>query len=89
MRYFVYDCYATSNQGRILHFNVVCAKEDQSLALVYSHAWLKEIKIETPNLKPENCHLCHRLDEIPQQMALDISAKGFAIYPLEGCPTGD
>lgn len=86
MRYFVYDCYATSKQGRILHFNVVCTQEDQSLALVYSHAWLKEIEIEDASLKAKNCNLCHRLDEIPHPMALDVSAKGFAIYPLEGCP---
>lgn len=83
---YAYDTYATTEKGRILHFNVVIPARDQNQALVYARTWLKEIGEGNALVKAESCCYCHSEPTAPVEMAREIETKGFAIFKLEGCP---
>ncbi|RXJ71742.1 hypothetical protein CS022_20060 [Veronia nyctiphanis] len=81
----VYDTYATSKEGKILHFDVLMPVKDDDLAVKYAKNWLSEIGLEGATVKSGNCAFCHTRNSVPQYDE-EISSKGYAIYKLEGCP---
>lgn len=82
----VFDTYAKSAKGRIMHFDVVMTENDAAKALEYAQAWLKSIGEETATVNPASCCYCHSEPTAPAEMQAEIEARGFAIYKLEGCP---
>ena len=42
----VYDTYAKTMQGKILHFDIVIDQLDQQKALTYAKEWLKNLGLE-------------------------------------------
>jgi hypothetical protein len=81
----VYDTYAKSSSGRIMHFDVVLDEQDQNKALSYAKAWLTSIGHPEATVTQENCSFCHST-EAPTAMRKQIDELGYAIYKLEGCP---
>ena len=81
----VYDTYAKTAKGSIMHFDVVLDQQDQSLALGYAKTWLESIGQADATVTQENCCFCHSL-ESPAELRKQIDAQGYAIYKLEGCP---
>jgi hypothetical protein len=81
----VFDTYAKTNQGKIIHFDVVINEQDQQKALDYAKQWLKSIGEENATVTSENCYFCHSV-ETPAELKQQISEHGYAIYKLEGCP---
>ena len=81
----VYDTYAKTSKGRIMHFDVVLDEQDQNKALQYAKDWLASIGHPDAVVTLESCAFCHSA-EAPPQLREDIERQGYAIYKLEGCP---
>lgn len=81
----VYDTYAKTAKGRIMHFDIVLDEQDPVKALEYAKEWLASIGHPDAVVKQENCAFCHST-EAPPAMRQDIDRQGYAVYKLEGCP---
>ncbi|SJM92667.1 conserved hypothetical protein [Crenothrix polyspora] len=81
----VFDTYAKTAQGRIMHFDVVLDEKDSTEALNYAKAWLETLGIQDAVVTQENCLFCHSA-EAPAELRKQIDSQGYAIYKLEGCP---
>ncbi|WP_394752966.1 DUF2024 family protein [Crenothrix sp.] len=81
----VFDTYAKTAQGRIMHFDVVLDDKDPVKALACAKAWLDTIGIQDAVVTQENCVFCHST-EAPPALRKQIDSQGYAIYKLEGCP---
>ena len=82
---YVYDTYAKTSKGRIMHFDVVLDEKDPDKALRYARQWLNSIGQEEATVGQENCCFCHST-EAPAELREQIDEQGYAIYKLEGCP---
>lgn len=83
---YVFDTFARSTSGRILHFDVVLPTQDQGLALASARDWLGSIGEPDAEVRAESCAYCHSEPTAPPEMLEAIQARGYAIYKLEGCP---
>lgn len=81
----IYDTYAKTPKGRIMHFDVVLDSQDQNLAIQYAEQWLKSIGENEATINQSNCIFCHSA-EAPPQLRQQINDQGYAIVKLEGCP---
>jgi hypothetical protein len=81
----VFDTYAKTAKGRIMHFDVVLDEKDQEKALNYAKEWLQSIGHGDATVTQENCCFCHSA-EAPADLRQQIDTQGYAIYKLEGCP---
>lgn len=81
----VYDTYAKTAKGRIMHFDVVLDDKDAEKALEYAKLWLKSIGEDQATVTQENCVFCHST-EVSADFRKQIDVQGYAIYKLEGCP---
>jgi heterodisulfide reductase subunit B len=81
----VFDTYAKTSQGKIIHFDVVIHEQDQQKALNFAKEWLKSIGEEDATVTAENCYFCHSV-EASTELSQQIKEQGYAIYKLEGCP---
>jgi hypothetical protein len=81
----VFDTYAKTAQGRIMHFDVVLDEKDVDKALGYAKAWLESIGVQDAVVTQENCMYCHST-EAPAEIRKQIDNQGYGIYKLEGCP---
>lgn len=82
----VFDTYARTQKGRILHFDVVIAEKDPALALTHAQDWLTQIGEEGATVSQENCVYCHSETTPPDFIAEQIARRGYGIMKLEGCP---
>ena len=81
----VFDTYAKTAQGRIMHFDVVLDEKDSAKALGYAKTWLESIGVQDAVVTQENCVFCHSA-ETPPDLRKQIDNQGYGIYKLEGCP---
>jgi hypothetical protein len=81
----VYDTYAKTAQGKIMHFDVVLDEQDAEKALVYAKKWLSEIGEADAQVDSRTCMFCHSA-EAPADLRAEIDKQGYAIYKMEGCP---
>ncbi len=81
----VFDTYAKTSNGRIMHFDVVLDEQDQQKALNCAKKWLRTIGQEDATVSSENCYFCHSI-EVTGELRQQINDQGYAIYKLEGCP---
>lgn len=81
----VFDTYAKTSQGRIMHFDVVMVEKDASKALEYARQWLGGIGHPDAVVTQENCIYCHSA-EAPKALQDEIAKQGYAIIKMEGCP---
>lgn len=82
----VYDTYAKTAKGRIMHFDVVLDRKNQEQALQYARQWLVDIGEADATVNQNQCIFCHSA-EAPPELRQQIDARGYAIFKLEGCPT--
>jgi hypothetical protein len=85
-RIHVFDTYAKTAAGRIMHFDVVLPENDQPKAVESARLWLKSIGEENAVVNPQSCCFCHSEPTAPLEMLDEIQARGYAIFKLEGCP---
>ncbi len=81
----VYDTFAKSSKGRIMHFDVVLAQKDPDMAFSSAKKWLTNIGEPDAIINQESCVFCHTA-ETPEDLQQQINSQGYAIYPMEGCP---
>lgn len=82
----VFDTYARSASGKIMHFDVVLPENNPDKALACAREWLKSIGEENAVVNAENCAYCHSEPQASAEMQKDIENQGYAIFKLEGCP---
>jgi hypothetical protein len=85
-RIYVFDTFAKSATGRILHFDVVLPENDSAKALESARHWLQSIGETNAMVNAENCAYCHSEPTAPTEMLDEIRSRGYAIFKLEGCP---
>ena len=86
MKIDVYDSFASSNQGRLMHFDVfVESGTPAEQALAYGQQWLLSIGESAAGLKQSHCNFCHSEAAIPE-VAQHIQNHGYFILQMEGCP---
>jgi len=81
----VFDTYAKTAQGSIMHFDVVLDEKNAVKALGYAQTWLESIGVHDAVVTQENCVFCHSA-ETPTELLKQIDSQGYAIHKLEGCP---
>lgn len=81
----VYDTYAKTAKGKIMHFDVVLDEKNQDKAMTYAKEWLALIGEPDAIVNQTNCMFCHSTEAPPELRKL-IDKQGYAIYKLEGCP---
>jgi hypothetical protein len=86
MKIAVYDTYAQSKNGHVIHFDVF-VKEGTSndLAFEFAQKFLKEIGEEENALKQSQCNFCHTEQANPT-IQQQLQENGYAILQMEGCP---
>lgn len=87
MKIDVYDSYARTNDGKIMHFDVfVESSTPAETALAYGREWLQSVDQNTEDLEASRCNFCHSriADPIVQDT---IKKEGYYILQMEGCPS--
>lgn len=64
---------------------MILDEQDQQKALEYAQKWLQSIGETNAIITSGNCYFCHSI-KAPEEMRAEITAQGYAIYKLEGCP---
>jgi len=81
----VYDTYARSKDGAIVHFDVFLPENNDAKALAFARAWLTSIGEDGSKLTQERCRFCHTESAIAE-VSLMIETHGYFILQMEGCP---
>lgn len=86
MKIDVYDTYASSKTGNIIHFDVLLPSgASKELALQYARAFLGSIGEAADTLKSNRCNFCHSESADPY-VEKEIAKAGHFILQMEGCP---
>ncbi len=87
MKIDVYDSYAQTRQGHVMHFDVfVETNTSAEQALQYGKNWLESIGENAAGLNQSHCNFCHSEVANPE-VQLSIKNDGYFILQMEGCPT--
>lgn len=81
----VFDTYARTGKGRIMHFDVIIDEKDPGRALQCAKTWLGNIGEADAEVSAKSCCFCHSA-EAPAHLRQEIDTQGYAIFKLEGCP---
>ncbi len=82
----VYDTYARSSDGQIIHFDVLVPRgTDGDTAFAFAKKWLEDIGENSKDLDQSRCRFCHA-EKARSEVEKDIQAQGYYILQLEGCP---
>ena len=86
MKIDVYDSYANTVDGRLVHFDVfVKSGTDPDSALRHGKEWLTSIGESPAGLKQSSCNFCHTEVANPKVQSA-VEMEGFFILQMEGCP---
>ncbi len=86
MKIDVYDTYANSKKGHVIHFDVLLPSGDgKEKAVKFAQEFLQEIGEGAESLKQERCNLCHSEFADPN-LEKHIKKHGYFILQMEGCP---
>jgi Domain of unknown function (DUF2024) len=81
----VFDTYAKSPSGKIMHFDVILPEQDQQRAIETAQKWLESVGEPDAQVNQENCYFCHSTTADPDTRD-EVKQRGFGIFKLEGCP---
>ena len=86
MKIDVYDSYANTTDGRLMHFDVfVETGTSADAALRFGRDWLTQIGESAEGLQQSRCNFCHSEMANPNvQQAIEDN--GYYILQMEGCP---
>ncbi len=83
----VYDTYVTKKDKRVMHFDVIVqADTPQEKAIEYGKKYLDSVGKSGQRMTQEECQFCH-IQEAPERIEKEITAKGYYIQQMEGCPS--
>lgn len=82
----VYDTYARSSKGGVIHFDVLVEKGTPSAkAFKYAKDWLTSIGEDPSGLEQSRCNFCHTENAHPV-VEKGVTQHGHFILQMEGCP---
>lgn len=85
----VYDTYAQSENGQLIHFDVFVKQgTSKELASEYAQNFLKTIGSTDQSLTLTRCNYCH-VEQASPKVQQAINDNNHYILQLEGCPTPD
>lgn len=81
----VFDTYATTHNGAVLHFDVLVPLGSEPRAEEFARQWLAQIGLAHDAAELQTCRYCH--NEIPQPGVLShLLEHEYYILQMEGCP---
>lgn len=87
MKIDVYDSYANSRDGRLMHFDVfVKSGTSAEVAWRRGRDWLESIGENPVGLEQSRCNFCHTEVANPEVQRA-VEHEGFFILQMEGCPS--
>ena len=84
MGFHVFDTYVKSEDGHIMHFDVITDKNDVEKAIAFAKEWLKSIE-EEAIVTTKECRFCHT-QSVSEEIEIEIMTNGYFIAKMEGCP---
>ncbi len=82
----VYDTYARSSTGGVIHFDVLVPKGTAAdKAFAWGREWLASIGEKAESLEQRHCRFCHS-EKARSNVEKDIREQGYHILQMEGCP---
>lgn len=82
----VYDSYAKTTDGRLMHFDVfVQSGTNPDVALRRGKEWLTSLGENPAGLEQSRCRFCHTEVANPEVQRA-VEHEGFFIFQMEGCP---
>ena len=82
----VYDSYAQSKNGNVMHFDVFVERgASKEKAFEYGRFWLTKIGEDAEGLEQSRCNYCHYEQANPDVQEA-IQKNGYYILQMEGCP---
>lgn len=87
MKIDIFDTYVTHQDGKTMHFDVLLPQSSSSSekAVQYAMKWLKQIGIQSDDIKLNKCSYCHSESSHPE-IESSLTTQGYAIFQMEGCP---
>ncbi len=86
MKVDIYDTYARSAEGLIIHFDVLVESgTPHDKAYQFAKEWLTEIGENPEKLDQSRCNYCHSGEANPE-IKESIGKKEYYILQMEGCP---
>lgn len=83
MKVQIWDSYALSNDGRVLHFDIVVPESTTSAenVLQFGRDYLKHIGFSGSDFNTSRCQFCH-VEEPSEEMIINIKNKSYDIIDL-------
>ena len=86
MKIDVFDTYAHTSAGEIIHFDVLMPHGAiQEAAITHANTFLASIGVMQANVKSLRCNFCHS-EPANDKIEQSIAANGCFILQMEGCP---
>ena len=79
----VFDAFARTSRGRIMHFDVILAELNHIQAIEFAKSWLKSVVGQTEWIGLEKCLFCHST-AANRDIRLEVKRHGYAIKKLSG-----
>jgi hypothetical protein len=87
MKVDVYDTYATSAKGAMIHFDVLVPMGTSAeTAFKFAREWLDQVGMGDAELEQTRCNFCHS-ENAGARVIIDVEQDGYHIIRMEGCPT--
>ena len=83
----VYDTYARTADGTLMHFDVLVPKEQTQDPHLYATQWLDNLGISDNQVSLELCRFCHSESSVNPEIERRIARDGYFILQMEGCPS--
>jgi len=85
MEVHVYDTYGRGQDGRLIHFDVLIAEQDDNKAFELAKSYMASIGEDgADSLEQRNCRFCHS-EPAGDELAAFIQESGHYILKMEGC----
>jgi hypothetical protein len=86
MKIDVFDTYAHTDAGKVLHFDVLMPNgSTQESAIAHANSFLASIGVTQAKIKSLRCNFCHS-EPANDTMKQSIDTHGYFILQMEGCP---
>ncbi len=83
----VYDTYARTADGTLMHFDVLIPKGHAQDPRSYAVQWLNGIGISDTRVSLELCRFCHSESAASPEIESRIARDSYFILQMEGCPS--
>lgn len=88
MQVLVYDTHVNTKSGEYYHFDVLVTEEKRHQAAQFAGAYLRDIGVSEAEISQQRCDFCHA-EMANAAVRSSIEQQGFAIIPMQGCPSGE